>query len=228
MFVCQCLHECHSPAEEDNGEAAIESLPLPACSELPRRPRDLASFPSTTKVCLHFGTGPYTRGLLQRAAACKIVLADVIPGLIRELQVTKCWRDGDGDGVGVADAVFANSARCLAYIAQCDVITTAVGPRVLPRLAPTLLRGLLQRKAESNENPLNVLCCEPSPPNAAQSLQTRVCSLATVAEDRQWIATHVGFVNVEVCVTPDGDVWHLQRSQVKGAQSPFPGVLMDN
>lgn len=44
-------------------------------------------------------------------------------------------------------------------VAQCGLMATAVGARVLPRIAPLIAKGLKQRFAQG-EKPLNIIICE--------------------------------------------------------------------
>ena len=44
-------------------------------------------------------------------------------------------------------------------LAEADVITTAVGPSVLPVLAPVIAKGLVER-ARRGGAPVNVIACE--------------------------------------------------------------------
>ena len=45
-------------------------------------------------------------------------------------------------------------------MASADLITTAVGPAVLPKIAPTIARGLEARVASGKHAPLNIIACE--------------------------------------------------------------------
>lgn len=45
-------------------------------------------------------------------------------------------------------------------IASADIMATAVGANILPRIAPVIARGLELRFMGSNRNPLNIIICE--------------------------------------------------------------------
>lgn len=45
-------------------------------------------------------------------------------------------------------------------IAKCDLITFAVGPLALPKIAVTIAEGIKARRTAGNTAPINVVCCE--------------------------------------------------------------------
>ena len=45
-------------------------------------------------------------------------------------------------------------------IVECDLITTAVGPLVLPKIAATIAEGIRARMSAGVAAPMNVICCE--------------------------------------------------------------------
>eukprot|EP01054_Gregarina_sp_Poly1_P008564 Gregarina_sp_Poly_1__8563@NODE_507_length_7855_cov_144_722779_g405_i0_p4_GENE_NODE_507_length_7855_cov_144_722779_g405_i0NODE_507_length_7855_cov_144_722779_g405_i0_p4_ORF_typecomplete_len277_score18_68Mannitol_dh/PF01232_23/0_0043_NODE_507_length_7855_cov_144_722779_g405_i034024232 len=196
------------------------------------------------RLCLHFGAAPAGKCFVGLALQdYDVVFADVIPGIIRDLRIKKNYPLQIIDSsntrqvtVPVLDAVFANSKSCIAYITECDIITTTVGDRVLPRLAPTILVGLLHRQAAHNENPLNILCCE-SFARATSSLKEYIFNLNITNDTRTWIESHVGFVdcNVDRVLLSTSDSvlsvyaqyeWNASRSQLKGGLPLTPCMTL--
>jgi mannitol-1-phosphate 5-dehydrogenase len=48
----------------------------------------------------------------------------------------------------------------VAAIAEADLVTTAIGPNVLPFIAELIARGIAERQMTGNERPLDVIACE--------------------------------------------------------------------
>lgn len=53
-----------------------------------------------------------------------------------------------------------NAAAAAAEIATADLLATAVGANILPRIAPVIAEGLRQRWQAGNTTPLNIIICE--------------------------------------------------------------------
>jgi len=155
---------------------------------------------------LHFGAGNIGRGFIGKLlseAGLEVTFADVVPDLINALAARKTFSVnvvGEGglrvDHVKVAGAVFSNSEDVLPQIVGADLITTAVGPRILERIAPTLAKGLEQRMLQGVEKPVNIIACE----NAIRASTTlKEFALKDANEDFiKWTETHVAFVDCAV------------------------------
>ncbi|NEN05373.1 mannitol-1-phosphate 5-dehydrogenase [Diaminobutyricibacter tongyongensis] len=118
---------------------------------------------------VHFGAGNIGRGfvgLLLHEAGYEIVFADVNAELIDALAAAteyKVHEVGEVSGTRVVDNFRAiNSAtdvdRLVAEIATADIVTTAVGPRILKFVAPAIAAGLQLR--DGDLAPLAVMACE--------------------------------------------------------------------
>lgn len=64
------------------------------------------------------------------------------------------------DTVSGVNAVSSIGDDVVDLIAHVDLITTAVGPVVLERIAPAIAKGLVKRKAQGVDAPLNIIACE--------------------------------------------------------------------
>ncbi|MGT2911890.1 mannitol-1-phosphate 5-dehydrogenase [Streptococcus cameli] len=53
-----------------------------------------------------------------------------------------------------------NSEEVIAAIAKADLVTTAIGPNILPFIAPLIAEGIEARLKKGNTQPLDVLACE--------------------------------------------------------------------
>lgn len=155
---------------------------------------------------LHFGAGNIGRGFIGKLLAengYRVVFADVVPGLISELQRRKEYSvhvvGGDTeheDLVKIEGAVFSNTDAVLDQVMSADLITTAVGPRILERIAPTLAKGLTERQKIGIQAPVNIIACE-NAIRATTILREFVYKYldSNVAE---WVKKNVGFVDCAV------------------------------
>ena len=120
------------------------------------------------KTAVHFGAGNIGRGFVAQflhASGYEVVFADVSEELIGALQAQPSYQVievGEGAVTRVVDGYRAinsksHEADVIAEIAAADVVTTAVGARILQFVAPVIAKGLAQR---TNPNPLIVIACE--------------------------------------------------------------------
>ncbi|WP_080793911.1 mannitol-1-phosphate 5-dehydrogenase [Corynebacterium pacaense] len=120
---------------------------------------------------LHFGAGNIGRGfvgVLLHEAGYEIVFADVAGGLIDSLNEKDSYtvhevglepRDIEVTGFsGVNSATDPEGLE--AQILDADVITTAVGPRVLTIIAPAIAAGLRARARSGNDSKVAIMACE--------------------------------------------------------------------
>ena len=119
-------------------------------------------------TAVHFGAGNIGRGFIGLAlhnAGHRVIFVDVAAEVIERLVHADSYRVIE-TGAGatthtVTDFTGLNSAAdpdaVVAAIAGADIVTTAVGPKILPFVAPLIARGLEARTAKS---PLAVMACE--------------------------------------------------------------------
>lgn len=121
-----------------------------------------------TRTAVHFGAGNIGRGFVAQflhESGYEVVFADVSEDLIGALQAQPSYRVievGDGARDRVVDGYRAinsktHEADVVAEIAKADIVTTAVGARILRFVAPVIARGLAAR---TNPAPLVVIACE--------------------------------------------------------------------
>lgn len=122
-----------------------------------------------TATAVHFGAGNIGRGFVApflRQSGYEVVFADVSDELIGALQAQPSYRVhevGEGGRDLVIDGYRAIDSRdhpddVVAEIAHADIVTTAVGARILQFVAPLIVAGLAQRPADAE--PLVVIACE--------------------------------------------------------------------
>jgi mannitol-1-phosphate 5-dehydrogenase len=120
-------------------------------------------------TAVHFGAGNIGRGfvgLLLHEGGYDLVFSDVATALVDainaadEYTVHEVGEGGRDRVVTGFRAVHSGDAPhdVIAAIATADVVTTAVGPTILPRIAPLIVAGLEQRDPAAP--PLQVMACE--------------------------------------------------------------------
>lgn len=121
------------------------------------------------RIAVHFGAGNIGRGFVAQflhESGYEVVFADVSDELIGALQKQPSYlvhEIGDGAQDHVVDGYRAINSRTheadvVAAIASADVVTTAVGARILAFVAPVIAKGIEARSADAR--PLTVIACE--------------------------------------------------------------------
>ena len=120
------------------------------------------------KTAVHFGAGNIGRGFVAQflhESGYQVVFADVSDELIGALQAQPSYHVievGEGAQTRVVDNYRALNSRThedevVAAIAAADIVTTAVGARILQFVAPVIAKGLIAR---TNPQPLAIIACE--------------------------------------------------------------------
>lgn len=121
------------------------------------------------KTAVHFGAGNIGRGFVAQflhESGYEVVFADVSDDLIGALQQQPSYlvhEIGEGARDHVVDGYRAINSRTheadvVAAIASADLVTTAVGARILAFVAPVLAQGLAARA--DGARALTVIACE--------------------------------------------------------------------
>lgn len=189
------------------------------------------------KKAIQFGAGNIGRGFIGAVlseAGYHVVFADV-----NELVVNKINEDGKYT-VAIMDtecteqvitnisAVDSRSPQLAKEIAQAQVVTTAVGLGILPRIAGALAAGIAERQAQGVTEYLNVIACE-NGLRASSQLKDHVYSHLT-DEQKAYADEYVAFpdCSVDRIVPPIKsenpiDVvvekfyeWNVERASIKG------------
>ncbi|MFI8712468.1 mannitol-1-phosphate 5-dehydrogenase [Brevibacillus brevis] len=156
-------------------------------------------------LAVHFGAGNIGRGfigqLLQKAGY-EIAFVDVNAALVDELNERKMYRvqlATTGKPESVVEGVRAINGQDVAAVAEAiataDLVTTAVGPNILPHIAGAIAAGITQRLTV-HAKPLNVIACE-NMIGGSEKLKEHVYEHLTEsvqAQAAQWI----GFPNAAV------------------------------
>jgi len=121
------------------------------------------------RIAVHFGAGNIGRGFVAQFlhdSGYRVVFADVSDELIGALQAQSSYRVheiGEGARDHEVDGYRAINSRTdedavVAALADAEIVTTAVGARVLQFVAPVIAKGLAARPADAP--PLTVIACE--------------------------------------------------------------------
>lgn len=201
------------------------------------------------KKAIQFGAGNIGRGFIGAVlseAGYHVVFADV-----NELVVNKINEDGKYT-VAIMDtecteqvitnisAVDSRSPELAKEIAQAQVVTTAVGLGILPRIAGALAAGIAERQAQDVTEYLNVIACE-NGLRASSQLKEHVYSHLT-DEQKAYADEYVAFpdCSVDRIVPPIKsenpiDVvvekfyeWNVERASIKGDLQMEGMNLADN
>ncbi len=92
-------------------------------------------------------------------------------------------------------AVHASTEQALSEIAGCDVMATAVGVNILPKIAPVIAKGAARRMRESGR-PLDILLCE-NQLEADKLMRGWINACLTDAE-RVWADENLGLVEASI------------------------------
>ena len=201
------------------------------------------------KKAIQFGAGNIGRGFIGAVlseAGYHVVFADV-----NELVVNKINEDGKYT-VAIMDtecteqvitnisAVDSRSPELAKEIAQAQVVTTAVGLGILPRIAGALAAGIAERQAQGITDYLNVIACE-NGLRASSQLKDHVYSHLS-DEQKAYADEYVAFpdCSVDRIVPPIKsenpiDVvvekfyeWNVERASIKGDLQMEGMNLADN
>ena len=157
------------------------------------------------KSAIQFGAGNIGRGFIGAVlnqAGYQVIFADVVETLLQQINERKGYTvhitDTNSRDIEVKNisAVNSGSDEAVAKVAEADVITTAVGLRILKFVAPTVAKGIVARKAAGNDKPLNVIACENGLKATSQLKELVFAQLD--AETAAWAESHVGFPDAAV------------------------------
>ncbi|NGQ95225.1 mannitol-1-phosphate 5-dehydrogenase [Brevibacillus sp. SYP-B805] len=196
-------------------------------------------------LAVHFGAGNIGRGFigqLLHQAGYEVCFIDVNKDLVDEINRQKAYvirlaEEGEKTitvtGIGAIHG--QDEEEVAKAIARADLVTTAVGPHILRHIAPVIAKGIA-RRAQENQQPLNVIACENMIGGSTQ-LKSHVFALLSDRE-QEWAERLVGFPDAAVdrivplqkhedplmvTVEPYHE-WVVNRAQIKGDVPAIDGV----
>ncbi|MBP2836436.1 mannitol-1-phosphate 5-dehydrogenase [Dickeya parazeae] len=201
---------------------------------------------------LHFGAGNIGRGFIGKLladAGVGLTFADVNQPLLDAINqygsypVRIVGEQQRVETVSQVSAVHSGGTQAVALIAEVDLVTTAVGPQILAKIAGTIAQGLIKRQENGNTAPLNIIACENMVRGTSQLKQHVLAQLPQ--ETQAWVSQHVGFVDSAVDrIVPPADAgesnplavtvetfseWIVDKTQFNGEPPAITGMeLTDN
>ena len=197
------------------------------------------------KRAIQFGSGNIGRGFiggLLSKSGYHVVFADVNTAILDAINRDKKYKilikdvDCFEEEITNISAVSSLSEDILKEIETAEIITTAVGPLVLPRIAPTIAKGISSRRTKNINTELNIIACE-NAVCASDLLKEEVLKHLD-KEDKEYVNQYVGFPNssVDRIVPPckndnplDVTVekfyeWNVEKSGFKGEIPTIEGM----
>lgn len=202
------------------------------------------------KTAIQFGAGNIGRGFIGAVlseAGYHVVFADVVEELLDTINTRGEYvvhvTDTESRDILIRNISAVNSASDAAVkaVVKAEIITTAVGLRILKFVAPTIAKGLAARKEAGVESPLNIVACE-NGLRATSQLKELVFNQIDPSL-KEWAEAHVGWPDAAVdrivppvrCDMPldvaveDYFEWDVERSSFVGAIPEIPGMApVDN
>ncbi len=121
------------------------------------------------KKAVHFGAGNIGRGfigLLLNKAGYQVTFVDVAENLVDNINKLGKYNIkifGKPEKILVENVNAINSAKnpeqLLEALIEADIITTAIGAKILPTIAPIIAKALIAR-LKKNKSPVNIIACE--------------------------------------------------------------------
>ena len=158
------------------------------------------------KKAVMYGAGNIGRGFigaLMSQSGYQVTFVDVAEPVVESLQTKGVYPVRYVSGEGHEDVWIENVTavngndmdKVASIIAECDIMATAVGARILPYIVPNIVAGLRKRWA-MGKAPLNIIICE-NLMDANKVLETLLKEKLT-AEEREKFDESVGLVEASI------------------------------
>ena len=202
------------------------------------------------KEAIQFGAGNIGRGFigyLLSESGYNLAFVDVFKHVIDEINQEKSYdiyiKDVELEKITVdkISGYYADSDELIDKIEHCDMITTAVGPLNLEKIAPVIAKGISQKQVNSSQRYLNIIACE-NAVFASNILKDLVYDLLD-EPSKAYAEQYVGFPNSSVDrIVPPSDnekmldvsvekyyEWNVNKNEFKGQIPNIYGMnLVDN
>lgn len=122
-------------------------------------------------LTVHFGAGNIGRGFIGEVLnqnSSTVAFVDVNETIIDALNDCKEYTievAAENEEEVKVDDVYGinngeNPEEVVDAIVEADLVTTAIGPKILPYIAPLIKQGIQKRKDKGSQEPLDVIACE--------------------------------------------------------------------
>lgn len=156
------------------------------------------------KKAVMYGAGNIGRGFIGKVfsdSGYEVCFLDIVPEIIREINergeypVRIVSNEGNRDEiVKNVCAVHAGSEQAVREIADCDIMATAVGVNVLPRIAPVIANGIAERMKAGRT--LDIILCE-NQLDADKLMRGWICESLDAGQIK-WADENVGLIEASI------------------------------
>lgn len=198
-------------------------------------------------LAIHFGGGNIGRGFIGEVLnknGFKIAFVDVNKEIIDALNdkheyTIELAQEGTPQ-LKVNNVYGINNGthpeEVIAAFEQAAIVTTAIGPKILPYIAPLIAKGIQKRRAGKSTQPIDVIACE-NMIGGSTFLKEEV-SKHLVKEDMDYLEQYIGFPDAAVdrivplqshedklFVSVEGyKEWVIDESKLKNTELRLEGV----
>lgn len=202
------------------------------------------------KKAIQFGAGNIGRGFigaLLENAGYHVVFADVAAAIIDKINEDKSYtvyiKDVECKDIKLTNISGVNSTTdaVIDEMKDAEIITTAVGVRIFPRIAPTFAKAITARKDSGSTGYLNIIACE----NAVKASSQLKVEVYKILDDagKEYADKYVGFPDCSVdrivppvktenpvdVVVENYYEWNVEQAAFKGEIPKIDGMnLADN
>ena len=157
------------------------------------------------KKAVHFGAGNIGRGFIGEILHKNeyfITFVDINQEIIQALKEKGAYvverADAFHEQATIDQVTGLNSVeeaeQVVAAIAEADIVTTAIGPNVLPKIASLIAQGIDRRNKQNNATKIDVIACE-NMIGGSSYLKEQVLSLT---QDKEYLENYIGFPDAAV------------------------------
>lgn len=199
------------------------------------------------KKAVQFGAGNIGRGFigaLLSQSGYQVVFADVAEAIIDKINEDKAYTvhvmDVDCKDQKIENISGVNSTKPEAVdeIASADLVTTAVGLVILPRIAPTIAQAIEKRMGNGVKEPMNMIACENAIRGTSQLKKAVYENLSDAG--KAYADEYVGFADCAVdrivppvksenfidVVVEEYFEWDVEKSGLKGELPQIEGMTL--
>lgn len=159
-------------------------------------------------LTVHFGAGNIGRGFIGEILNqnnSRIAFVDVNKQVIDALNEQKDYtieEASEENRLILVNNVYGinnaeNPDEVIDEIVNADLITTAIGPNILPRIAPLIAKGIEKRHQADCKNPIDIVACE-NMIGGSSFLKAEVVKHIEDAELIKYIEKYIGFPDAAV------------------------------
>ncbi|MDO5145486.1 MAG: mannitol-1-phosphate 5-dehydrogenase [Eubacteriales bacterium] len=199
------------------------------------------------RKAVQFGAGNIGRGFigaLLSQSGYQVVFADVVDAVIDKINEDKSYTvhvmDVACEDQKIENIRGVNSTKpeAVEEIADADLVTTAVGLVVLPKIAPTIAAAIEKRMEKGCDTPMNIIACENAIRGTSQLKKAVYDNLGE--EGKAFADKYVGFPDCAVdrivppvksenfidVVVEEYYEWDVERSGFKGEIPVITGMTL--